>query len=96
MNVLSNRIVVMKMGMGIVVVEICDSNLMSALELEHLEELYPEIAVLRADCMNLCGLCKLRPYAMVNGNRVFATTTEECVEKIKAAIEAELAVFHDI
>jgi uncharacterized protein YuzB (UPF0349 family) len=46
--------------------------------------------------MNLCGLCKLRPYALVNGKRVFAATTEECVEKIKAAIEAELAVFHDI
>lgn len=82
--------------MGIVVVEICDSNLMSALELEHLEELYPEIAVLRADCMNLCGLCKLRPYALVNGKRVIGKTTEECIENIKAAIEAELAVYGDI
>lgn len=81
--------------MGIVVVEVCDSNLMSALDLEHLEELYPEIAVLRADCMNLCGLCKLRPYALVNGKRVFGKSTEECVDKIKAAIESELAVFHD-
>ncbi|MFC7679451.1 DUF1450 domain-containing protein [Paenibacillus sp. GCM10028914] len=81
--------------MGIVVVEVCDSNLMSALDLEHLEELYPEIAVLRADCMNLCGLCKLRPYALVNNKRVFGKTTEECVESIKAAIEAELAVFHE-
>lgn len=81
--------------MGIVIVEVCDSNLMSALEIEHLEELYPEIAVLRADCMNLCGLCKLRPYALVNGKRVFAATTEACIEKIKAAIEAELAVYHE-
>lgn len=81
--------------MGIVVVEVCDSNLMSALDLEHLEELYPEIAVLRADCMNLCGLCKLRPYALVNGKRVFGKTTEECVELIKAAIEKELIVFHE-
>ncbi|KKO53374.1 DUF1450 domain-containing protein [Paenibacillus sp. DMB20] len=81
--------------MGIVVVEICDSNLMSALDLEHLEELYPEIAVLRADCMNLCGLCKLRPYALVNGKRVFGKTTEECIENIKAAIESELAIYHE-
>lgn len=81
--------------MGIVVVEVCDSNLMSALDLEHLEELYPEIAVLRADCMNLCGLCKIRPYALVNGKRVFGKTTEECVELIKAAIEQELVVFHE-
>lgn len=81
--------------MGIVVVEVCDSNLMSALELEYLEELYPEVAVLRADCMSLCGLCKLRPYALVNGKRVFGKTTEECIENIKAAIEAELAVYFE-
>ncbi|MBO2944208.1 DUF1450 domain-containing protein [Paenibacillus sp. F411] len=79
--------------MGIVIVEICDSNLMSALELERLEELYPEIAVMRADCMNLCGLCKLRPYALVNGKRVIGATTEECVENIKRAIEGELALY---
>lgn len=81
--------------MGIVVVEVCDSNVMSALDLEHLEELYPEIAVLRADCMNLCGLCKLRPYALVNNKRVFGKSTEECIERIKAAIETELAEFHE-
>ena len=81
--------------MGIVIVEICDSNLMSALELEGLEELYPEVAVLRADCMNLCGLCKLRPYALVNGKRVVGQSTEECVEKIKEAIQAELAVYFE-
>ncbi|WP_054958264.1 DUF1450 domain-containing protein [Paenibacillus dakarensis] len=81
--------------MGIVVVEVCDNNVLSALELEDLEELYPEIAVLRADCMNLCGLCKLRPYALVNNKRVFGKTTEECVEHIKAAIEEELAIFHE-
>lgn len=84
------------MSMGIVVVEVCDSNLMSALELEDLEEEYPEIAVLRSDCMNLCGLCKLRPYAMVNGNKVFAKTTEECIALIRQSIEEELKAFHNI
>ncbi|NMO96298.1 DUF1450 domain-containing protein [Paenibacillus lemnae] len=82
--------------MGIIIVEICDTNLMSALDLERLEELYPEIAVLRADCMNLCGLCRLRPYALVNGKRIIGQTTEECVENIKTAIEAELAIYHDL
>lgn len=84
------------MGMGIVVVEVCDSNLMSALELEQLEEDYPEIAVLRLDCLNLCGLCKLRPYAMVNGRRVSAKTAEECLSLIRQTIEEELQAFHDI
>ncbi|RCX22987.1 uncharacterized protein YuzB (UPF0349 family) [Fontibacillus phaseoli] len=82
--------------MGIVVVEVCDSNLMSALELEQLEEEYPEIAVLRLDCLNLCGLCKIRPYAMVNGKKVSAKTTEECIALIKQTIEEELNAFHDI
>ncbi len=84
------------MGMGIVVVEVCDSNLMSALELEMLEEEYPEIAVLRLDCLNLCGLCKIRPYAMVNGHKVFAKTTEECIALIRQTIEDELKAFNDI
>ncbi|WP_199925614.1 DUF1450 domain-containing protein [Paenibacillus bouchesdurhonensis] len=84
------------MGLGIVVVEVCDSNLLSSLELEQLEEEYPEIAVLRLDCLNLCGLCKLRPYAMVNGKRVFAKTVEECVQLIKQTIEEELRAFDNI
>ena len=81
------------MGLGIVFVEVCDRNLMSALELEKLEEEYPEIAVMRQDCLSLCGLCKLRPYALVNGKRVFAKTTEECIQLVKQAIEDELAVY---
>ncbi|WP_334071834.1 MULTISPECIES: DUF1450 domain-containing protein [Paenibacillus] len=84
------------MGMGIVVVEVCDSNLLSALDLEQLEEEFPEIAVLRLDCLNLCGLCKLRPYAMVNGQKVFAKTTEECLSLIKETIRRELEAFHEI
>lgn len=82
--------------MGIVVVEVCDSNLLSALDLEQLEEEYPEIAVLRTDCLNLCGLCKIRPYAMVNGNKVFAKTPEECILLIKQKIEEELHAFHEL
>ncbi|MGG6310003.1 DUF1450 domain-containing protein [Paenibacillus macerans] len=81
------------MGMGIVIVEVCDSNLMSALELELLEDEYPEIAVMRADCLSLCGLCKIRPYALVNGKRIVAKTTEECVQLVKQAIEDELRVY---
>lgn len=82
--------------MGIVVVEVCDSNLLSALDLEQLEEEFPEIAVLRLDCLNLCGLCKIRPYAMVNGKKVFAKTTEECLALIKETIRQELEAFHGI
>lgn len=81
------------MGLGIVVVEICDSNLMSALELEDLEQEYPEVAVLRTDCLSLCGLCKIRPYALVNAKRVFGKTPEESLALIKERIEEELQAF---
>ncbi|WP_187377808.1 DUF1450 domain-containing protein [Paenibacillus senegalimassiliensis] len=81
------------MGMGIVIVEVCDSNLMSALDLEQLEQEYPEIAVMRAECLSLCGLCKLKPYALVNGKRVVAKTTEDCLGLVKQAIEAELSIY---
>lgn len=81
------------MGMGIVVVEVCDSNLLSALELENLEEEFPEVAVLRLDCLGLCGLCKLRPYAMVNGSRVSGKTTEECLDQIRLKIQEDLTAY---
>ncbi|CAM4279863.1 DUF1450 domain-containing protein [Paenibacillus macerans] len=81
------------MGLGIVIVEVCDSNLMSALDLENLEQEYPEIAVMRAECLSLCGLCRLRPYALVNGKRVIGKTTEECVQLVKQAIEDELKAY---
>lgn len=84
------------MGLGIVVVEVCEGNLLSSLDVEQLEEEYPEIAVLRLDCLNLCGLCRARPYAMVNGKKVFAKTSEECLELVREQIQAELAAFHGI
>lgn len=80
--------------MGIVIVEICDGNLITTIDLEGiLEEEYPEVAVLESDCLSLCGLCAIRPYALVNGKRIFAKTMDECVEKIKEKIEEELAIY---
>jgi uncharacterized protein YuzB (UPF0349 family) len=87
---------VKKVGMGIVVVEVCNNNLISILDLEQLEEEYPEIAVMRTDCLNFCGMCRARPYAMVNGNKVFAKTSEECLMLIKQTIEEELKEFYEI
>ncbi|MCT2534395.1 YuzB family protein [Aquibacillus koreensis] len=80
--------------MGIVVVEICDSNFLLSLNIEEIiESKYPEVAVLFNDCLGFCGLCRLKPYAMVNGKRIHGKTPEECLEKIKEAIEAELAFY---
>ncbi|MFC4388848.1 DUF1450 domain-containing protein [Gracilibacillus marinus] len=81
--------------MGIVVVEICDSNLLLSIpNIEHLiESEYPEVAVLINDCLNFCGLCRLKPYAMVNNKRIHGKTPEETLAKIRQAIEEELAVY---
>ena len=76
---------------GIIVVEVCTNNWLSVYELEQLEECYPEVAVLRTNCLGYCGLCKVNPYAMVNGTRVSAKTIEACVQLIKERIEEELA-----
>ncbi|WP_066185833.1 MULTISPECIES: DUF1450 domain-containing protein [Gracilibacillus] len=80
--------------MGIVVVEICDSNLMNTLDIEHIiESEYPEVAVLISDCLSFCGLCRLKPYALVNNQRVHGKTPEETLDKIRKAIEEELAFY---
>ncbi|WP_085992565.1 DUF1450 domain-containing protein [Oceanobacillus senegalensis] len=75
--------------MGIIIIEVCDYNLLSS---EELEEVFnrPEVAVMSYECMNYCGMCAMRPYAMVNGNRIFGKNREECIEKIKIAVEKEL------
>lgn len=80
--------------MGIVVVEICDGNAITVLDLESiLEEEFPEVAVLMSDCLSFCGMCAVRPYAIVNNKRIYGKTPEECLEKIRQAIRDELALY---
>ncbi|MFD2682500.1 DUF1450 domain-containing protein [Bacillus seohaeanensis] len=80
--------------MGIVVVEICDGSLINELNIERiLESEFPEVAVIENDCLSFCGMCAKRPYAIVNGKRIFAKTAEECLALIKNQIESELAIY---
>lgn len=60
---------------------------------EILEREYPEVAVIKSDCLTFCGMCARRPYAIVNGKRIFAKTAEECLMRIKEKIEEELALY---
>lgn len=81
---------------GLIVVEYCDGNLIQEIDLEAiLEEEYPEVAVLENSCLSFCGMCSIGPYVIVNGKRVFAKTPEECLEKIRKAIDEELAAFNE-
>jgi len=80
--------------MGIVVVEICDGNAITLLDIESiLEEEFPEVAVLMSDCLSFCGMCAVRPYAIVNNKRIYGKSPEECLDKIRQAIREELAQY---
>ncbi|GEN54984.1 DUF1450 domain-containing protein [Halobacillus litoralis] len=80
--------------MGIVVVEVCDGNLINEMDIESIiESEYPEVAVLISECLSFCGMCALRPYALVNNQRVFGKTPEEALQKIRTKIEEELAIY---
>lgn len=81
-------------AMGIVVVEICDGNAITTIDIESIIEAeFPEVAVLMNDCLSFCGLCRVKPYALVNNKRVFGNTPEECLDKIRVAIKEELAIY---
>ncbi|MFC2948997.1 DUF1450 domain-containing protein [Virgibacillus sediminis] len=80
--------------MGIVVVEVCDGNSITEINIEEiLEQEFPEVAVLMNECLSFCGLCRVKPYALVNNKRVFGKTPEECLDKIREEIKKELAVY---
>lgn len=80
--------------MKIIVVEVCDANLFTVLDIEEIiEGEFPEVAVIINQCLSFCGLCRAVPYAIVNNRRVFGKTPEECLEKVKTAIKEELALY---
>jgi uncharacterized protein YuzB (UPF0349 family) len=80
--------------MGIIVVEICESSLINEVDVESILEVkYPEVAVIMNECMSFCGMCAVRPYAIVNGKKIFGQTAKECIAKIKDRIELELALY---
>ncbi|WP_256464190.1 DUF1450 domain-containing protein [Halobacillus amylolyticus] len=72
----------------------CDGNLINELDVETIiESEYPDVAVLINECLSFCGLCAIKPYAIVNGSRIFGKTPEEALDKIREKIEEELALF---
>ncbi|MFB5193132.1 DUF1450 domain-containing protein [Alicyclobacillus fastidiosus] len=77
--------------MDIVLVEVCDSNPISNLNLEELEVEYPGVSVLRTECLSKCGLCEHNVYAYVNGHIVFAKDPDTCLKRIRSRIERDLA-----
>lgn len=80
----------------IIVVEICDANMLNTIDVEKIiEGEFPEVAVIINQCLSFCGLCRSVPFAIVNNKRVFGKTPEECLEKIRAQIKKELAIYRE-
>jgi len=80
--------------MKFIVVEVCDANTLTTLNVEEIiESKFPEVAVIINQCLSFCGLCRSVPFAIVNNERVFGKTPEECLDKISVQIEKELATY---
>lgn len=81
--------------MGIVVVDVCQSNQMATIDIEEvLETEFPEVAVLINDCLSYCGLCARTCFAQVNGKIIHGKTKEQCLDNIREAIKKELAIYY--
>lgn len=77
---------------GIIIVELCESNMLQTLDPEEvLESEYPEVSVIVNECLSLCGLCRSSPFAFVNGERIRGRDAEHCLSRIRQAIDEELA-----
>lgn len=76
--------------LGLVTVEVCESNVMSTLELEELESEFSEVSVLRTECLMRCGLCEHNAYVYVNGHVVYAKDPKTCLARTRERIQREL------
>ncbi|HLS22774.1 MAG TPA: DUF1450 domain-containing protein [Pseudogracilibacillus sp.] len=80
--------------MGIVVVDVCQANKLTTIDIETLlEQEFPEVAVIMNNCLSFCGLCANSYFAQVNGKIVHGKTIDECVDNIREAIRKELAIY---
>jgi uncharacterized protein YuzB (UPF0349 family) len=70
------------------IIEFCASNVSHGTEeIIRKLEANPDIDVVEYGCMGNCGECFLSPYALVNGESVFAPTPEELYEEILKKIK---------
>lgn len=81
------------------IIEFCVNNMHHGTDeiMEKLEK-NPDYDVVEYGCLGNCGECYLSPYALVNGEAVFAPTAEELYDQIMAKIKEieELDEFFDL
>jgi uncharacterized protein YuzB (UPF0349 family) len=79
--------------MGIVIVEVCDVNPASALDLEQLEEDFPGVSAIRSPCLSNCTMCASTPFAYVNGELLVHEDREVLLAQIREVIQQELSAW---
>ena len=80
--------------MGIVIIDVCSANQLTKLDIESiLEDEFPEVAVVINQCLSYCGLCGRNPFAHVNGKLIAGRTVEQCLDKIRDAVQKELEIY---
>lgn len=79
--------------MGIVIVEICESNPAASLNAESLESEFEGVTVMLSYCLSECALCAENPFMMVNGDIVVADDLENLMDLVRAKISEELAMW---
>lgn len=77
--------------MGIVIVEVCESNSAGELDAESLESHYDGVSVIRNYCLSHCELCAIQPYMLVNGEIVTGDDLESLMKNVREKIEIELS-----
>lgn len=79
--------------MGIVIVEVCDVNPASALDLEQLEEDFPGVSAIRSPCLSNCTMCASTPFAYVNGELLVHEDRAVLLAQIREVIQQELSAW---
>ncbi|PBB06296.1 YuzB family protein [Salimicrobium humidisoli] len=71
-------------------IEFCVTNLADGTqEVKEKLEKDPDLDVQEWGCLNHCGMCAIKHYALVEGQRVFANSPDELLEKIYEYLEEE-------
>ncbi|WP_347862490.1 DUF1450 domain-containing protein [Salimicrobium sp. PL1-032A] len=74
-------------------IEFCVSNLAAgSQEVKEELEKNPDIDVQEWGCLKHCGLCDIKNYALVEGERIYADSPKELLQKICDYLEEEQLV----
>lgn len=72
---------------GLVLIEVCSSNLASVPQLFELEQNYSEVTILENDCQSYCAVCATGPYVLYEGDLLSSDDVPSLIEQLQQRIE---------